>query len=144
MFLVPQVPTKYRLGPSRFFGIHLVPQVSKPDKFGPKPDFEHVDRFWPQQNRPMNSKFNKKIKNSRKSEIFWGRICLRTQDVNKISFSFGTQGARGKKTKISAWWIVNSKKSKQNQKNLKLFGVQYAYMRKVRPKFCHEMTSDGL
>ena len=45
MFLVPQVPQKYRLGPSRFFGIHLVPQVSKPDKFGPKPYFEHVDRF---------------------------------------------------------------------------------------------------
>ena len=45
MFLVPQVLKKYRLGPSRFFGIHLVLQVSKPDKFGPKPDFEHVDRF---------------------------------------------------------------------------------------------------
>ena len=44
MFLVPQVPTKYRLGPSRFFGIHLVPQVSKPDKSGPKPDFDPVDR----------------------------------------------------------------------------------------------------
>ena len=44
MFLVPQVPTKYRHDPSKNFGIHLVPQVSKPDKLGPKPDFEHVDR----------------------------------------------------------------------------------------------------
>ena len=41
---VPKVPTKYRHDPSKFLGIHLVPQVSKPDKLGPKPDFEHVDR----------------------------------------------------------------------------------------------------
>ena len=44
MFLVPQVSKKYRLGPSRYFGIHLVPQVPKPDKFGPKPDFDLMDR----------------------------------------------------------------------------------------------------
>ena len=43
MFLVPQVPKKYRLGPYNFFGIHLVPQVSKPGKFGPKPDFDPDD-----------------------------------------------------------------------------------------------------
>jgi hypothetical protein len=33
---------KYVFGPSRFFGIHLVPQVSKPDKCDPKPDFDRV------------------------------------------------------------------------------------------------------
>jgi hypothetical protein len=44
VFLAPQVPRKSRLGPSRFFGLYLVPQVSKSDKFGPKPDFEGVDR----------------------------------------------------------------------------------------------------
>ena len=44
MFLVPQVPRKSRLGPSRFLGLLLVPQVSKPDTFGLKPDFEGVDR----------------------------------------------------------------------------------------------------
>ena len=27
-----------------FFVIQLVLQVLKPDRFGPKPDFEHVDR----------------------------------------------------------------------------------------------------
>ena len=120
MFLVPQVPIKYRLRPSRFFGIRLVPQVSKPDKFGPKPDFEYIDQFWPPQNRPMNSKFEKKT--SKKSEIFWGRICLHARDANKISGSFGTRGARGKKkTKISAWWIVNSKKIKTKSKNYQTF-----------------------
>ena len=45
MYLVPQVPQKYRLGPSRFFGRHLVLQVPKPDKFHPKADFDHC-RIW--------------------------------------------------------------------------------------------------
>ena len=85
MFLVPQDPKKYILGPSRFFGIHLVPQVSKPDKFGPKPDFDPVDRVWPPQNRPMNNKFE----------------------------------------------LLENKSSKKSG----IFGVKYAYVRKVRPNF---------
>ena len=65
----------------------------------------------------MNSKFEKKNKkNSGKSEIFWGRICLRTQDVNKISFSFGTQGARGKKNKNICLMDSKFKKIKTKSK----------------------------
>ena len=111
--MVPQVPTKYRLGPSRFFGIHLVPQVSKPDKFGLKPDFEHVDRFWPPQNRLMNSNLKRNFK---KIWNFLGRICLHAQDGNKISGSFSTRGARGKKNKNICLMNNKFKKSKQNQK----------------------------
>ena len=37
-------PKRIDLVPQGFFGRHLVLQVSKPDKFRPKPDFEHVGR----------------------------------------------------------------------------------------------------
>lgn len=103
MFLVPQVPTKYRLGPSRFFGIHLVPQVSKPDKFGPKPDFEHVDRFWPPQNRLMNS-------NLKRSNML---TCARWEQ------NFGLfQHSRSSWQKNKNICLMNNKLkiSKQNQK----------------------------
>ena len=40
--MVPQVLQKYSLGSFKFFGRHLILQVSKSDKFGQKPDFKHV------------------------------------------------------------------------------------------------------
>jgi len=44
MFLVPQISRKYKLGHLRFFGTHLVLEVSKPGKFSPNSDFYHFDR----------------------------------------------------------------------------------------------------
>ena len=94
MFLSLKFLKKYKLDPLKFFGSHLVLQVSKPDKFYPKPDF---DPRWPGLTDEL---YIQKI--AKKTENWWQPRCLGALGAWKFMWCFDIRGARGKKKKILA------------------------------------------
>ena len=92
MFLSLKFLKKYKLDPFKFFGSHLVLQVSKPDKFYPKPDF---DPRWPGLTDEL---YIQKI--AKKTENWWQPRCLGALGAWKFMWCFDIRGARGKKNKF--------------------------------------------